>query len=200
MIDARVGKRLGQFSLKAEISGGGVICVAGANGSGKTTLLRSIAGLTDSNGYVKVDEADVSSLPPERRGIVMVTPTSPMLHLDVDSHIAWGARLAGVGASKDRIDEAKSIMGIDFSGRLRRLSLGQRERVCLATALMSGRRVILVDEAFANLHEKSAFMRLYCELAKKAGADVVFSSLDNSDAQYADKMYLIEDGRTRQAS
>jgi molybdate/tungstate transport system ATP-binding protein len=200
MIEVHVSKRVRAFSLEAEISGDGFICIAGRNGSGKTTLLRSIAGLTGCDGYVKVDGGDVSALPPERRNIVMVTPTSPMLHLDVDSHIGWGAKRAGITVPGDRINEIKSSLGIDFGGQTRRLSLGMKERVSLATALLSGRRVILVDEAFANLHDKETFMGMYRELAKKVGADVVFSSLDKSDGRLADHLFLIEEGRTREAS
>jgi len=130
----------------------------------------------------------------------MVTPASPMLHLDVDSHIMWGAKQSGVPVSGDRVKEIKSSLGIDFGGQVRRLSLGMKERVSLATALLSGRRVILVDEAFANLHDKEAFMVVYKGLAKKAGADVVFSSLDSSDGRMADHLFIIEDGKTKAAS
>ncbi len=200
MIEAHVSKRLGGFSLEAEVSGDGFICIAGRNGSGKTTLLRSIAGLTRCEGHVKVDGGDVSALPPERRNVVMVTPTSPMLHLDVDSHIMWGAKRGGIPVPRDRVNEIKSSLGIDFGGEVRRLSLGMKERVSLATALLSGRRVILVDEAFANLHDKETFMGVYRGLAKKSGADVVFSSLDRSDGKLADHLFLIEDGKTTEAS
>lgn len=199
MIETRVSKRQGQFRLEAELSSGGFVCLAGKNGSGKTTLLRSIAGLTGCQGYVKVNGVDVSTSPAERRGIVNVTPSSPMLHLDVDSHLLWGARLSGFAASRDRVDEVRSSLGIDFGGKVRSLSLGMKERVSLATAMLSGRKVILVDEAFANLHEREEFMGEYRRLAKQAGVDVVFSSLDPADARLADKLYLIEGGRTREA-
>ena len=199
MIEVRVSKRLGSFQLEAELSRSGFICVAGKNGSGKTTLLRSIAGLTRCEGYVKVNGRDVSSMPPERRDVVMVTPTTPMLHLDVGSHLLWGARLAGA-AGRDRLEEVRSSLGIDFDGRMRHLSLGMKERVSLATALLSGRRVILVDEAFANLHDREGFISEYRRLARKAEVDVVFSSLEESDARLADNLYLIEDGKTREAA
>lgn len=200
MIETRVSKRQGQFRLEAELSSGGFVCVAGKNGSGKTTFLRSIAGLTKCEGYVRVNGVDVSASPAERRDIVIVTPTSPMLHLDVDSHLLWGARRAGVAASEGQLEEVRSSLGIDFHGKVRSLSLGMKERVCLATAMLSGRKAILVDEAFANLHGREEFMGEYRKLAKRAGVDVVFSSLDPADGRLADKLYLIEDGRTREAA
>lgn len=201
MIEALVRKKLGEFSLDAEMSGSGFICLAGRNGAGKTTMLKAIAGLAPlGEGYVKVNGGDVSAFPAERRRIVMVTPSSSIPHLDVDSHILWGARLGGRSPTKDRVDEVKSRLGIDYAGRVGRLSLGMKERVILATALLSSSHVILVDEAFSNLHEKEAFMASYRELTKNAGADVVFSSQAESDGRLADHLFIIENGRARQAS
>jgi len=198
MIDALVKKRVGQFSLDAELSGEGFICLAGRNGAGKTTLLKAMAGLSRfGEGHLMVDGRDVSSLPAELRKIVMVTPTSSIPHLDVNSHIMWGAKLNGKEPPKDRVDEVKSRLGINFGGKVRQLSLGMVERVNLATALLSSARVILVDEAFSNLHEKEAFMGSYRELAKNGGADVVFSSQAESDGRFADHLFVIENGRTQ---
>jgi molybdate/tungstate transport system ATP-binding protein len=198
MIDARIRKTLGQFSLDCELAGDGSICIAGRNGSGKTTTMKTIAGLIEfDEGYVRVDGRDVSSLPAESRGIVMVTPTSPIPHLAVDSHILWGARLGRRPPSKERLDDVKSRLGINFDGRVGHLSMGMKERVCLATALLSSARVILVDEAFSNLHEKEAFIKSYLNLAKETKVDVIFSSLDQSEGSLADHLFVIEDGRTK---
>ena len=143
---------------------------------------------------------DVSAYPAERRRIVMVTPSSGIPHLDVNSHISWGGNLSGHKPTKDRIDEVKSRLGIDYDGRVRSLSLGMKERVVLATALLSSCRVILVDEAFSNLHEKDAFMASYRELAKGAGIDVIFSSQVESDGRLADHLFVIENGTARQVA
>ena len=199
MIDALVRKKLGAFSLDAALSGEGFICLAGRNGAGKTTLLKAVAGLAPlGDGYVRIDGGDVSALPAERRKIVMVTPSSSIPHLDVDSHILWGARLAGQEPSEARVKEVKQRLGIDFDGRVGRLSLGMKERVILATALLSSSRVILVDEAFSNLHEKEAFMGAYRDLAKNAKVDVIFSSQVESDGGLADRLFVIENGKMRQ--
>jgi molybdate/tungstate transport system ATP-binding protein len=201
MLEVLIRKKLGSFSLDAELSGDGFICLAGRNGAGKTSFLRTMAGLdTLDDGYVKVGGNDVSSLPAERRGIVMVTPSSSIPHLEVDSHITWGARLGGQAPLGPQVSEVKSRLGIDFKGRVGSLSLGMKERVILATALLSSVKVILVDEAFSNLHEKEAFMASYRELAKNTGKEVIFSSQVESDGRLADHLFVIEGGRTRRAS
>jgi molybdate/tungstate transport system ATP-binding protein len=197
MIDALVRKKLGGFSLDAEISGSGFICLAGRNGAGKTTLMRALAGLASiGQGYVRIDGKDVSFLPAERRGIVLVTPSSSIPQIDVDSHITWGARVSGRAPSESALNGVKSRLGIDFAGRVGSLSLGMKERVILATALLSSSRVILVDEAFSNLHEKEAFIKTYRELTKSAGKEVLFSSQSESDGEFADHLFTIDNGRT----
>ncbi|HUK75850.1 MAG TPA: ATP-binding cassette domain-containing protein, partial [Nitrososphaerales archaeon] len=129
MIEAVVQKRYGEFLLDAALGDGGFICVAGRNGSGKTTLFRIIAGLTKPDaGRVKVNGRDVTGTPLERRGVVMVTPESCIPSLLEDEHLRWGAKLKGVEVGEERLRAVKEAMGIDFRGKVGKLSLGMRER------------------------------------------------------------------------
>lgn len=198
MIEARVRAKLGTFSLDAEVAAKGTACVAGRNGAGKTTLLRAVAGLLKIDaGLVRVGGADVSGLPAERRGVVLVTPSSAFLHLDVDRHILWGARLRGVNLGSEVVARVKGELGIDFAGPVRKLSLGMKERVSLATALVASPRAVLVDEAFSNLHGRGEFVRKYGMLARESGVDLLFTCQDEEDGESADRLYSIEDGSTR---
>lgn len=195
MIEAWVKRKRGDFSLSAELSDGGFIGVAGKNGSGKSTLFRVIAGqLKVDEGFVKVGGIDVTRQPVERRGIVMVTPWSSLPHLKVDSHLRWGAAIRRVTLDERVVAETKAALGIDFGGTVRTLSLGMRERVSLATALLARPRVILVDEAFSNLHEREEFVANYRRLAGEAGVDVMFSTQNEEDGVGTDHLYLIKQG------
>jgi molybdate/tungstate transport system ATP-binding protein len=198
VIEASVKKKLGSFSLSAELKDGGFICLAGRNGSGKSCFLKAIAGhLPIDEGYVRVGGADVTHLPVELKGVVMVTPGSSIPHLTVESHLRWGAKLRKISLEEGRVSKVKADLGIDFDGRVRTLSLGMRERVSLATVLLASPKVILVDEAFSNLHEREQFMATYRKLAKEAGIDVIFSTQDESEAKLADHLYVIAEGRTQ---
>jgi molybdate/tungstate transport system ATP-binding protein len=197
LIQASVKKRLGDFTLSADLNDGGFICLAGRNGSGKSCFLKAIAGqLPIDEGFVRVGGVDVTRLPVERKGVVMVTPGSSIPHLQVDDHLQWGARLKKIPLDIGRISKIKADLGIDFGGRVRTLSLGMKERVSLATALLSSPRAILVDEAFSNLHEKESFIGTYRRLTAEAGIDVVFSTQDEADGSLADHLYLISEGKT----
>ncbi len=190
-------KQLGGFSLSAELEDRGFICLAGRNGSGKTSLLRAIAGLLQvDDGYVRIDGTDVTRLPIDKRGVVLVTPNSFLPHLDVDSHITWGARLRRMKPEREKVSNVKNELGIDFSGSVRLLSAGMRVRLALATAFMASPRVILVDEAFSSLHEKQDFVSSYRKLVCDEGMDLIFSTPDESDGSLADQLYVIRDGTT----
>jgi molybdate/tungstate transport system ATP-binding protein len=196
MIEAAVQKRFGEFSLDAAVSEDGFVCLAGRNGSGKTTFLRIIAGLTKPDGgHVKINGRDVTGAPLERRGVVMVTPESSIPSMREDEHLVWGAKLKGVEIGKERLQTVKEALGIDFRGKVGKLSLGMRERVSLATALLSAPAAILVDEAFSNLHEREGFISSYRKLSTDAGIDVVFSTQDDSDGRLAEHLYIMEEGR-----
>jgi molybdate/tungstate transport system ATP-binding protein len=196
MIEAAVQKRLGQFSLDSAVDEAGFTCLAGKNGSGKTTFLRILAGLTKPDaGHVRVNGRDITRLPIEKRGVVLVTPESSIPNLEVDAHLLWGARLKRIGVSQERLMAVKEELGIDFHGKVGRFSLGMRERVALATALVSSPEAILVDEAFSNLHDREDFVSSYRKLTNDAGVDVVFSTQDDSDGRLAGHLYAIEEGR-----
>ena len=188
---------MGQFSLSAELQDSGFICLAGRNGSGKTTLLRAIAGLLPvDDGYIRIDGVDVTRLPAEKRGAVMVTSNSFFPHLDVDSHITWGARLKRIKPDEGKVSKVKAELGIDFGGPVRNLSLGMRVRVALATALIASPKMILADEAFSNLHERDDFIASYRRLVCAAGVDLIFSTHDETDGRLAEHLYVIDNGTT----
>lgn len=197
MIEAVVRSRLDQFQLSGEMKDEGFICLSGRNGAGKTLFLRSVAGqIKPDESSVVAAGVDVTKLPAERRGIVMVTPTSCFPHLRVDAHLAWGAKVKGLVLPRERVSEVRSLLGIDGSGRVGALSLGNRERVALATALLSSPRAILVDEAFSNLHERREFISAYRKLTTASKLDVIFSTQDETEFQLADHGYVIEAGKT----
>ena len=200
MIELNLVARTGDFRLSAALQGEGVICIAGKNGSGKTTLMRAIAGLLPvESGYIRLDGADVARLPPEKRGVVLVSPSTFIRHLDVDSHIVWGAKQRRSIPSTEAVSRVKRALGIDYSGTVGNLSRGMRQRVALATALLASPRAILVDEAFSGLHQREAFISAYGRLVKESGIDLLFSSQDEGDGSLSDALYVISGGSTTQS-
>lgn len=198
MIEASVRKRFGSFQLDASFGDGGFVCLAGANGAGKTTLLKVIAGLTKPDqGYVRVNGRDLAGEPLERRGVVMVTPGSSIPDMEVERHLLWGAGLKGVRVTGEKLAAVEEGLGIaaGLQGKVGDLSVGMRQRVALATSLLSSPSAILVDEAFSNLHDREGFVSTFRRFATEGGIDVVFSSQSEADGRLAQHLYVLADGK-----
>ena len=197
MIQAEVKKKLGSFSLDANISDEHFICLTGKNGSGKTTLLNLIGGiLTPDEGHITLNSKKITNLPIERRQVSIITPDSCIPHLDVDRHLVWGAEKKGLNVEHDYITEIKKNLGISFGGKVRKLSLGMRERVALATSLISKPELILVDEALSNIDNRRDFIDTFKNLAMEAKIDVIFTTQSPEDSSQADHHYRLDSGKS----
>lgn len=193
MLDVNVKKKLGEFLLSSELHDSGFICLTGRNGTGKSSFLNVIAGHTaPDEGYVKLNSLDITKIPVEKREIILVSPDSYIPHLEVSKHLEWGAKVRGVEINQDLLQRVKKDLGINFDGKLKKLSQGMKERVALATAILSKPKAILVDESFANIDNPGNFISAYKELS--TGLDVIFTSQRVEDSKFADHHYVMEQG------
>ena len=190
-------KKLGSFYLDANLCDEHFVCLTGKNGSGKTTLLNLIGGiLTPDEGHITLNSKKITNLPIERRQVSIITPDSCIPHLDVDRHLVWGAKNRGLKIEQDYITEIKTSLGITFDGKVRKLSLGMRERVALATSLISKPELILIDEALSNIDNRRDFIDPFKDLAAKAKIDVLFTTQYPEDSSQADHHYRLELGKS----
>lgn len=155
-----VACRFGDFRLEdidLHVPQGAYGLVIGPTGSGKTSVLEIIAGhATVDRGRVRLDGRDVSTEPPERRGVGMVYQRVHLFpHLDVAGNIGYGLRRSTLAASarRDRISELADQLGLDhvLDRSVTDLSGGEAQRVGLARALAPRPGILLLDEPFASL-------------------------------------------------
>jgi molybdate/tungstate transport system ATP-binding protein len=197
VIEAEVKKKLGSFFLDASVSDEHFICLTGKNGSGKTTLLNLIGGiLTPDAGYIRLNSKNITNLPIEQRQVSIITPDSYIPHLEVDRHLIWGAKSKGLNIEHDYLTEIKTRLGIGFDGKASKLSLGMRERVALATSLISKPELMLVDEALSNIDNHRDFIDAFKDLAAKAKIDVIFTTQYPEDSSQADHHYRLVSGKS----
>src|SRR5204863_3439005 len=120
-IEARnVSKRFGEFVALDDVSidaeSGSLTALLGPSGSGKSTLLRIIAGLEQPDtGRVRIEERDVTKVPPQRRGIGFVFQHyAAFKHMSVRDNVAFGLRIRKEPrpAVKQRVDELLEIVGL----------------------------------------------------------------------------------------
>lgn len=136
------------------------LALIGRNGAGKTTFLRSIMGFTRVEGEIHFGDTRLDRLPPPKRpGLgIGYSPEDRRLFsaFTVEENIllpAQAARLGGAETRK-RLDRVYDILPElrEMAGRpAGNVSGGQGKMVALGRALMSGTRLVMLDEPFQGL-------------------------------------------------
>lgn len=141
-----------------QVSQGQLVAIVGANGAGKTTLLRSISGLIPSrSGSVRLMENDVTKEPPDKRvraGMAQVLEGRQIFGpLSVEDNLRLGAYTCGsfAGERLERMFELFPILRDKRRLAAGILSGGQQQMLAIARALMSGPKVLLLDEPSMGL-------------------------------------------------
>ena len=143
--------------VSLDVEQGEFFGLLGPSGCGKTTTLRMIAGLErPDTGSITFDGADITNLPPERRGFGMVFQNYALFpHLNVFENVAFGlrARHKTKEEMRDRVNSALELVqlpGYD-KRRVDELSGGQQQRVAIARAIAIEPALLLFDEPLSNL-------------------------------------------------
>ncbi len=157
-----LAKRFGTVRALDDVSfslaSGGIHGLVGSNGAGKSTLIKVVAGyLMPSAGRVFVGEFDLLAFPRACRRLTGYLPEGCPLYNEfrVGEHLRYRAQLKGLHGRRLRV-RLRHVMAVCNLGELhrkviRRLSLGERQRVGLADAILTEPRLLLLDEPFAGL-------------------------------------------------
>ena len=190
-----------------EAAAGRFVVLLGPSGCGKSTTLRLIAGLEEvSAGQVFINEADVTGLPPARRGIAMVFQSYALFpHLSVAENIVFGLKVRRVSAPDRlrRLERVAALLGLEklLERKPSQLSGGQQQRVALGRAIIAEAPLCLMDEPLSNLdaqlrHEMRREIRA---LQQKLGITMVYVTHDQTEAMtMADQVILLRAGRIEQ--
>ncbi len=134
------------------IAEGSFTALVGPSGCGKSTLLRLIAGLTmpTAGQLQRTDSGDIS---------FVFQDATLMPWATAAQNVALPLRLTGQGDINARVGEALARVGLEgFAGAYpRELSGGMRMRVSIARAIVTGPKLLLMDEPFAALDEFTRF-------------------------------------------
>jgi ABC-type multidrug transport system ATPase subunit len=179
--------------------GPGLTLVLGQNGSGKSTLLRLIAGVEPpSRGTVTVGSCDLWIDEVGARRQLAYVPESPELSpyatlLDVLELVA-GLR----GAAQASVVNALDRVGLfDLGMRtVRELSMGQRRRAMLATALIGEPAIVILDEPLETLDaQMRGFVRTWVIELRERGAAVLLATHDVAAfTPITDTVLMVRDG------
>jgi len=207
-IEARFAGPLGTFRLDVTftVPSRGVTALFGPSGCGKTTVLRCLAGLTRlAEGRLRVaDEMwqDATAfLAPHRRAIGYVFQEASLFaHLSVRGNLDFGRRRNRSPQLGPTFDDIVDLLGLGhlLDRATTRLSGGERQRVAMARALLSGPRMLLMDEPLAALDRASKDEILpYLEaLHNTLAIPTFYVSHDMAEVErLADHIVAMHDGR-----
>ena len=186
------------------VDGGELVALLGPSGCGKTTIVQAIAGhLTPTAGQISLRGENVTSQPPEVRGVGVVFQESTLYpHLTVAENVAYGLNARGMPAEKrkQRVDNYLSLVDLPnaHDSMPDQLSGGQRRRVEFARALAPEPDILLLDEPLSALD--SALRRQLQDeirrIQRETGVTTLFVTHDQSEAMsLADRLVVINGGR-----
>jgi iron(III) transport system ATP-binding protein len=184
----RAGKVVDSIDLKIE--DGEFFTLLGPSGCGKSTTLRMIAGFEEpTSGRILFDGVDVTSDPPNRRGIGFVFQNYALFpHLTVFRNVAFGLQVRKVPREEVQKRVEAALEEVQLAGleqaRVDQLSGGQQQRVALARALVIRPKLLLLDEPLSNLDAKlraetRAALRV---LHQSSGVTTVYVTHDQDEA------------------
>jgi ABC-2 type transport system ATP-binding protein len=187
----------GVEDLAIEVPRGSIYAFLGPNGAGKTTTIRLLLGL------LRLQRGSVSLFgapgPPRHVGALVEAP-SLYPHLSGRDNLEVTRRLLGV--AKPRVDAVLARVGLDVVAgrRVREYSLGMRQRLGLALALLGAPRLLVLDEPANGLDPAGTvdFRVLLRSLCVDDGITVFLSShLLAEVEQVATHVGLLDAGRLR---
>jgi len=193
------------FDVSFVLGPGEIVALMGSNGAGKTTTLRTITGqLKILRGSVRLDGRDMGSSAPEQfvqDGVALVPEGRGMLRdLTVAQNLELGAYRvrdkALVASAFDRAYSTFPILAERRDQKAGTLSGGQQQMLAVARALMSGPRVLLVDEASLGLSPvmTETVFELIAAANRDAGVAVLIVEQNVLALDLAHRAYVLEKG------
>ena len=187
-------------SINLEFEAGQIYGIVGRNGSGKSVLLKCIAGLVlPTSGEIRVlgkrIGKDIDFAP--RTGIAIEQP-GLLLRKSAYENMKTLAALTK-RPSSDEINRLIQIVGLDPTEKkpVGRYSMGMKQRLSIAMALMDNPDILLLDEPMSNLDITGAaqMRELYQELAHRGKTILIATHVQEDVTELCNRMCRIENGR-----
>jgi ABC-2 type transport system ATP-binding protein len=200
----RYGGLVAVNDLNLDIPQGQFFAFLGPNGAGKTTTIKLLAGLLKpTSGRAFIGGYDIQSDPVEARKIISYVPDMPFLYdkLEPMEFMLFVGQLYGMEHAElaRASDELFDVFGLDEvrTQPIEDLSLGTRQRLVIASALLHKPKVIIIDEPMAGFDPRSA--RVVKNVLKKrsrAGVTVFLSThILHIAEELADQVGILNRGK-----
>ena len=204
-VSARYGALRALQGVSLQVGAGEIVSVVGANGAGKSTLLKAVSGQVDTAGAITFEGASIARLAPHRiarLGVVLVPEGRRLFpRLSVDDNLRLGAY-----AKRGQPDRFKPLdLVFELFPRLQErlkqqagtLSGGEQQMLAIGRALMTGPRLLMLDEPSQGIMPRlvddilAAVVRI-----RDGGVTVLLVEQRLSEAlAIADRAYVLQTGR-----
>ncbi|KAF8876209.1 multidrug resistance-associated ABC transporter [Gymnopilus junonius] len=194
--------------LSFEIQSGQRIGIVGRTGSGKSSLTLALLRCILTEGTVLYDGLETSKLNLDAlRSNITIIPQTPELlsgtlrqNLDPfeqndDATLNDALRAAGLFSLQDESDEARITLDSKISGGGTNLSVGQRQIIALARAMVRGSKLLILDEATSAIDYKTDAI-IQSTLRSQLGNDVTVITVAHrlQTIMDADQIMVLDDG------
>ena len=194
------------FDISFKIKRGEMLAVVGKNGAGKSTLCKVICGFEkNQSGNVYYNGENINELSIRRRaahiGYVMQNPNQMISQPMIFDEVALGIRNTGLSEEeiKEKVYKTLKICGLyEFRNwPISALSFGQKKRVTIASILVMGPQIVILDEPTAgqDLAHYTEIMEFLRELNEKGITIIVVTHDMHLMLEYTDRSIVFTDGR-----
>ncbi len=209
-VSAGYGSFQALFGVSLEVKAGESVAVIGPNGAGKTTLLRAISKLIElTGGEVTMEGKSLKRVAPHEviaTGIAHVPENRRLFpRLTVEENLKMGSFLV---SSRPRFEERKKFV-FDLFPRMEErrgqpagtLSGGEQQMCAIGRALMSGPKLLLLDEPSAGLAPVivQSIMQMVKRICAEGYTVLIVEQNIRQVLKVVDRAYLLETGRIKQS-
>ena len=195
----RYGKVTSVNNLSATVAEGKITGLLGPNGAGKSTALRCLLGLASpTSGSSKILGSSYRELtnPLSQIGAVL---DSRGFHGGLTGRQNLKVMAAAAGITDSRVDEVLKLVDLDDAAKkpAKKYSLGMKQRLCLAGALLGNPKVLILDEPANGLDPVGiAWLRGFLRELANQGKTILVSSHQLAEMQSTlDDVIIINNGQ-----
>ena len=192
-------------NISLSIPKGQRLAIVGKNGAGKSTLAKAICGFITTEGQYTSRGEDIKQESvkerAERVGYVLQNPNQMISSNMIFDEVALGLRLRGISEEdiKERVYQALKTCGLyEFrKWPISALSYGQKKRVTIASILVLGPEILVLDEPTAGQDQRNytEIMEFLDSLQEKGHTIVMITHDMQLMLDYSDRALVVSDGQ-----
>lgn len=194
-------------NINLKVNNGEILSIIGNNGAGKSTLLKIISGIIKPNkGSIIIDDLDAYErknfeIIRKKVGIVFQNPDNQILFNNVYDDMEFALKNLKLENRDVRIKNALNLVGMQeyINADIFKLSLGQKQRINIASNLALEPNYLLLDEP-TTMIDSNGKLQIYdiINKLKRNKQTIVFITNNINEILFSDRIVILEKGKIKQ--